>query len=159
MRDRKRRSKTENGIFRYEFFDQKKKLSHAIGFWRFPSSIFRSIVCDRDLVQKWGLFLIREDGDRKMLRDKIPRRVHGPLTKTKRKHQRYDNTHTKAHRLRPQRHTIAFEGMIVDFGLDNTALGMPHSSVAVAMHHRRLLYNNSHCCLLLVVLICFNMPQ
>ena len=30
-----------------------------------------------------GVVLIREDGDRKILRDKIPRRVHDPLTKTK----------------------------------------------------------------------------
>ena len=81
-----------------------------------------------------------------MLRDKIPRRVHGPLTKTKRKHLRYDNTHTKAHRLRPQRHTIAFEGMIVDFGVDNTALGMLHSSVAVA--------TTDACCTIVIVASC-----
>ena len=38
---------------------------------------------------------------------------------------------TKAQRLRPQKYTRAFEGMIVDSGLDNTAFDM-HSSVAVA---------------------------
>ena len=77
------------------------------------------------------IFVHREKGDRKILRDKIRRRVHGPLTKTKRKHPRYGNTQTRARRLRPRRHTRAFEGMIVDSGLDNTAFDM-HSSVAVA---------------------------
>ena len=48
--DRKR--KTE--FFDLDFSIRKKKLSYAIGFWRFPSSIFRSSVFDRDLVQKWG---------------------------------------------------------------------------------------------------------
>ena len=37
-------------------------------------------------------------------------------------------------KLRPQnqKHTRAFEGMIVDFGVNNTAFDMLHSSVAVA---------------------------
>ena len=88
-----------------------------------------------------GVILIREDGDRKILRDKIPRRVHDPLTITKRKHQRYGNKDTRAHRLTPQRHTSAFEGMIVGSGVDHTALAM-HSFAAVATtDHRRLLYN------------------
>ena len=79
---------------------------------------FRAAFFDRDLGQKWGRVSIRWQS--KMLRDKIPRRVHGPVTKTKRKHQIYSNIHTRGHRkaqLRPrskgtQDKIRAFQGMI-----------------------------------------------
>ena len=116
MRDRKRRSKTESGICRSDFDDFRAAFFHQA----FP--IATSYI-------DWGDFR-SEDSDRKILHDKIPRHVHGPLTKTERKQQRYDNTHTRAIRFRPQRYTRTFEGMAVDSGVDNTAFDM-HSSVAV----------------------------
>ena len=56
--------------------------------------------------------------------------THSPKARENTIH-RYDNTHTRAQRLRPRKHPRTFKGMKADSGVDNTAFDM-HSSVAVA---------------------------
>ena len=133
MRDRKCRPKTKNGIFRSVFVDQKKK----------------TILCDRILTISEQHFLIwrfrsrprTEMGvifDQRTWRSKSTARQDTkacawPTHKNQEKtyHTRDTATHTPEHKGSDHKHTRAFEGMIVDSGVNNTAFDM-HSSVAVA---------------------------
>ena len=107
------------------FFDPDFSIRRKMDFDDFRAAAFFDLAFSiATSYRKMGVLFIREDGDRKILRVKIPRRVHGPLTKTKRKHQSI--------KAQTTRHTRAFEDMIVDSGVDNTASDLLHSSATVA---------------------------
>ena len=137
MRDRKRKT----AFFDLSFSIRRKKQSYAIKFDDFRAAFFDLPFSIATTYRNGGDFR----SEKMAIEKYCAARYQGVFMA----HFQKPRENTRAQRLKPQRHTKALEGMIIDSGVDNTAFDM-HSSVAVATTDGCMLYNIvascSSCC-------------